>query len=106
MCFSIRLFFAIVILLTSTFAQVAAPPLAVVRPVTDEYFGTKVTDNYRWMEDMKSSELKGWIKAQADYTRNVIDAIPGRPGLLAEIQKYDSARTTVDSLQSFGGRCF
>lgn len=25
------------------------PPTAPVHPVTDDYFGTKVVDNYRWM---------------------------------------------------------
>src|ERR1043166_4878514 len=36
----------------STSARTAdAPPVAPRVPVIDDYFGTKVTDDYRWMED-------------------------------------------------------
>jgi prolyl oligopeptidase len=103
---SIRVFLAVLLFATCLVAQVATPPVAQVRPVTDDYFGTKVTDNYRWMEDMKSPELRDWMKAQNDYTRAQLDRIPGRSALLAEISKYDNARTVVDSLQVFGGRYF
>jgi prolyl oligopeptidase len=77
-----------------------------MRPVTDEYFGTKVTDNYRWMEDMKSPELTAWMKAQNGYTRDLLKSIPARNQLETEIAKYDNARTTVDTLQAYGGRYF
>ena len=103
---SIRVSFTVLLLTACLVAQVSTPPVAPVRPVTDDYFGTKVTDNYRWMEDMKSPELRDWMKAQNDYTRAQLDRIPGRPALLAEINQYDNARTVVDSLQVFGGRYF
>ena len=28
---------------------------------TDDYFGTTVSDPYRWMEDVDSAELKVWM---------------------------------------------
>jgi prolyl oligopeptidase len=31
-----------------------APPAVDTDPVTDDYFGTKIVDNYRWLEDGKS----------------------------------------------------
>ena len=89
----------------SLYAQ-QAPPTAPVRNVVDDYFGTKVTDPYRWMEDMKSDEFQAWIKAQNDYTRAVIDSISGRQKLLASIGEYDNARTRVIDLQKYGGRYF
>ena len=64
------------------------PPAAAVRPVTDDYFGTKVVDNYRYFEDLKDPEVQQWMKAQADYTHAVLERAP-RP--------RRSARTTATS---------
>ena len=53
------------------------PPPPPVRPVTENLFGTNVTDNYRYMEKL-APETVAWMKAQGLYTRNLIDAIPRR----------------------------
>jgi len=74
-------------------ATVTAPPVAPVRPVTDEYFGVKVVDPYRYMEDMSSPEVSGWFKGQNDYTRSVLARIPGRDALLARIKTLDASTT-------------
>ena len=84
----------------------ATPPVASVHNVVDDYFGTKVNDPYRWMEDMKSSEFQTWMKAENDYTRSIIDSIPGRQKLLGAIAEYDNSRATVIDLQKFGDRYF
>nr|ACN96091.1 prolyl oligopeptidase family protein [Fischerella sp. MV11] len=42
------------------------PPVAPVKPVTNDYFGTKVTDNYRYMENFNDQQVQQWVKAQAD----------------------------------------
>src|ERR1700748_3797636 len=44
----------------------AAPPVAPVRPVTTDYFGTAVTDNYRYMENLQDPQVQAWMKAQND----------------------------------------
>jgi prolyl oligopeptidase len=67
------------------------PPVAPVRPVTDDYYGTKVIDNYRYMENLKDPEVQAWMKAQDDYTRGVLASIPGREKLLARIQQVDQS---------------
>lgn len=51
------------------------------KPATDDYFGTKITDNYQWLEDLKSPEVKTWFKAQSDYSHIIIDKIPNRDAL-------------------------
>jgi len=77
---------AAVLLAASAAAHAAdAPPVAPVRPMTDTYFGTPVVDNYRYMENLKDPEVQSWMKAQADYTRKVLDAIPGRAALAQRI---------------------
>lgn len=68
-----------------------APPVAPVRPVTDEYFGVKVVDPYRYMENMKDPEVAAWFRAENDYTRAVLARIPGRDSLLAKIKELDEA---------------
>lgn len=45
------------------------PPKAEIRNVTDDYFGRKIVDPYRWMENEKDPEFVSFLKAQADYAR-------------------------------------
>src|SRR5260370_17855819 len=70
-------------------ADSSAPPVAAVRAVTDEYFGVKVADPYRYMEDLTNPEVTAWFKGQNDYTRGVLGRIPGRAALLARIKTLD-----------------
>lgn len=74
--------------------------------VTDDYFGTKITDPYRWLEDLKSPEVSAWMKAQNDYTRSILDRIPGRDKLHARIAELDDTGVRVSGFQSYGGRWF
>ena len=60
-----------------------------MRPVTDTYFGKEVTDNYRWMEDMKSAETQNWFRAQGEYTDSILNQLPGRDSLIATFERYD-----------------
>ena len=89
----------------STQAQ-TAPPVASVRPVTDTYFGTTLTDPYRWMENLSDPEVKTWFQGQADYARGVLNAIPGREALAAQIKALDGAGTSVGEVQVAGPRVF
>jgi prolyl oligopeptidase len=45
---------------------------------TDDYFGTTVSDPYRWMEDVDSAELKTWIDAENELTQRYLAQIPVR----------------------------
>ena len=45
-----------------------SPPPVTSTPVFDDYFGTKIPDNYRWLEDAKSPETRAYIDAQNAYT--------------------------------------
>ena len=83
-----------------------APPTAAVRDVTDTYFGKKVVDPYRWMEDTKTPEFASWLKAQNAYTRAVLDKIPGRAALATRIKALDDAGSAVSSVQWADGHYF
>ncbi len=42
----------------------------------DDYFGTKIADPYRWLENDTSSETKAWVEAQNKVTFNYLHQIP------------------------------
>lgn len=86
-------------------AQVKLPPTP-VRAVTEDYFGTKVTDPYRWLESTSDPQVIAWMKAQNDYTREALAKIPGRDQLLERIKSLDNAGAVVSSLQVWGGHYF
>lgn len=56
-------------------------PVAPVRPVTDYYYGTKIVDNYRYMENLKDPEVQKWFKNQNNYRSATLAKIPGRDKL-------------------------
>ncbi len=73
------------------FAQ--QPPVAPVKVVTDEYFGQKIDDPYRYMEDLKNPIVEKWFKGQADYSRNVLDHISGRDELIEKFKELDNRQS-------------
>ena len=73
-----------------TVAQVS-PLVAPVRPVTDVYYGTKVVDPYRYMENLKDPQVDAWLRDQNAYTRAVLAKIPGHAALLARIKELDES---------------
>lgn len=44
----------------------------------DDYFGVKVSDPYRWLEDDNSAETKEWVKEQNAVTEKYLETIPYR----------------------------
>ena len=60
--------------------------------VYDEYFGTRVDDPYRWLEDDLSKETAEWVKAENEVTSAYLSDIPVREGLrtrLEELWNYE-----------------
>lgn len=60
--------------------------------VVDTYFGTKVPDPYRWLEDDRSAETKAWVEAQNKVTQDYLNKIPFREGIknkLTELWNYE-----------------
>jgi prolyl oligopeptidase len=84
--------FVELLIITLAATNAAPPPVAPVRPVTDDYFGTKVVDNYRYFEDLENPEVQAWMKAQADFTRATLDALPGYATLFKRIAELSESR--------------
>lgn len=58
---------------------------------TDTYFGTKVEDEYRWLENDTTKEVEQWVKAQNAVTFNYLDKITFRDKIknrLTELVNY------------------
>ncbi|WP_273244592.1 MULTISPECIES: prolyl oligopeptidase family serine peptidase [unclassified Flavobacterium] len=53
----------------------------------DTYFGTKVNDPYRWLEDDRAAETEAWVKAENKVTYNYLEQIPFRNALKARMEK-------------------
>ncbi|PSJ37914.1 prolyl oligopeptidase family serine peptidase [Allosphingosinicella deserti] len=85
-----------------TAPAVAAPPPAPIEPVTDDYYGTKVTDEYRWMESGKDPRWMPWLKAQADASRTTFGSIPGRAQFLRDAEALSGAVTAVQKIVQAG----
>ena len=53
-------------------------PVAEVRPLAETFYGTKIVDKYRWLEDATSPETGKWVAEEMAYTRRLLDPLPGR----------------------------
>jgi prolyl oligopeptidase len=66
---------------SKTSSTPSAPPKAVEKPIIDMYHGTKILDNYRWLEDGKSPETQKWVEQEMAYTRGILDRLAGRDAI-------------------------
>jgi prolyl oligopeptidase len=55
--------------------------------VVDDYFGTKVPDPYRWLEDDNAPEVAAWVEAENKVTFGYLDKISYRPQLKDRLTK-------------------
>ncbi len=80
---------------SSDHSKIAYPESKKVDQV-DDYFGTKVADPYRWLEDETSAETKAWVTAQNKVTFAYLDSIPYREKLKARLtQLYNYPRISA-----------
>ena len=52
----------------------------------DTYFGTKVSDPYRWLEDDDAKNTEAWVKAQNEVTDSYLQDIPFRSEVKSKVQ--------------------
>lgn len=53
----------------------------------DTYFGEKINDPYRWLEDDRSAETEAWVKTQNVVTYGYLEQIPYRNQLKSRMEK-------------------
>ena len=59
-------------------ANGSAYPTAARGNHVDDYHGVKVSDPYRWMEDLDSPQTQAWVSAENALTEQYLAAIPAR----------------------------
>lgn len=67
-------------------------PVAARGTHTDDYFGTRVADPYRWMEDVESAEVALWVEAQNALAQPFLESLPGQEEItdrLTELWNYE-----------------
>jgi len=91
----------------ATWAAPLAYPDSPRKPVEDSYHGTTVGEDYRWLEQSDSKEVKDWIGAQNTLTRQVIDALPQRKAIKEELlQMVGTGKASRFGFEFSGGRLF
>jgi prolyl oligopeptidase len=58
-----------------------------VEPVVDDFFGEKIADPYRWLEDGDAPAVKAWTAEQNARTRAALDGDPRRAKLHARLDE-------------------
>ena len=77
---------------TAVSAQGLQYPKTAKDGTVDEYFGTKVADPYRWLENDTSAQTAAWVEAENKVTNTYLQKIPFRGKLLkrlTELANYE-----------------
>jgi len=98
--------YALPLILALQGAAAAPPPPPPSAPVAETRFGVTLHDPYRGLENVKDPAVAAWIRGQSDYTRRLLDSIPQRAALLADIQRLERATPSQleDAVLVPGGR--
>ncbi|MGF1466342.1 MAG: prolyl oligopeptidase family protein [Sandaracinaceae bacterium] len=84
-----------------------APPVAEVRPVRDRYHGEEVVDPYRWLEDPEDPTVQAWTRGQSAYARSVLDGLPHRDRIRAQVEEaLGASARSYGLLAERGGKLF
>ncbi len=75
------------------------PPPVEAAPVTDNYSGVRVVDNYRWLEDAKSPATRDFIDAENTYTNRYMKQARIRPQVVDDLNDLENVSAAGAPLQ-------
>jgi prolyl oligopeptidase len=78
------------------------PPVAAIGKVSETFFGQTVADPYRQLEDVRNIETVAFMKAQGEFARKTLDAIPGRASMQERINKLSEVGVSISGVQVVG----
>lgn len=82
------------------------PPATAKQPVTTEYHGVKVTEDYRWLENAGNPVVGRWLEEQNRYSRAYLDGIPARGPIAERLGQLYTRSARYFSLDARGGLLF
>ena len=77
---------------TNNNIQLPKAPTIAPEPVTQNYWGTSITDEYRNLENLEDTTVQKWFKAQSDYAATTFERLSGRDSLFIKIRLYDKEK--------------
>jgi prolyl oligopeptidase len=83
-----------------------APPVVEAKPVVDSYFGTNVTDNFRWLEDSKSPETRAFINEENAYTTRYLKQARIRNQIVDDLDSLEHTTRWSIPMQRAGNLYF
>ena len=93
---SLRVSTALRVILAVVVFQAPASPQRLQYPQTkkvdqaDRYFGARVEDPYRWLENENAPETAAWVEAENKVTFDYLAKIPYRDALKARLSKLQN----------------
>jgi prolyl oligopeptidase len=70
----LTLLFCLVFASTLIKAQINYPETK-IKPVENTYHGIKIIDNYQWLENIRSDEVKNWVKQQNKISKKYLNKL-------------------------------
>ena len=111
----VAVFLSLLFLGSTSFAQtirsragftLPSPPVAGSHPVIDNYFGTKITDDYRWLENAKSQETRSFIDEENVYTTRYLKQAPIHNQILDDLDPLEHTSRWSIPIQRAGNYYF
>jgi prolyl oligopeptidase len=86
-------------------SQKLSYPVTRTGDVVDDYFGNRIADPYRWMEDLDSQEVADWVAAENRVTFRYLETLPLREHFRSRITElWNYPKSSIPVLE--GGRLF
>ncbi|MBZ0114900.1 MAG: prolyl oligopeptidase family serine peptidase [Thermoanaerobaculia bacterium] len=93
--------------LSCTNYQETSLPVATRRvDAVDTYYGQRVPDPYKWLEEMESEEVKEWARLQDRHARREVESLPTHAAIAERLRVLNGFKRVGDVVQRAGTRLF
>ncbi len=96
-----------VVMASAAMSWPSAPPPPTQLPVTDDYYGQRLVDRYRYFENLADPRVRRFFRVQANYTNAMLARLgPERERLRADVKRLLDAGASVAQINRVGQRIF